>query len=144
MSDATLYLDPCVGWRCWEVARIEGELRLISHGATIWPTDGPLVAECGAGRSHSAPAVDCRCGIYALIGEIPYYSYDGNYRCFGQVELYGSVICGTQGFRAEKARPLCLYLATKDFRLAAPMREAYRVPVKLVDPFAFSTGQKED
>ena len=59
----------------------------------------------------------------------------------GAVALYGVVVCGTRGFRAQRARPISLFLNHKDWRLAGPLREAYRVPVRLADPFS---NQKED
>jgi hypothetical protein len=132
-------IEPFVGWRAWGVSERSGEVWLVSHGDIDWPHHGPLVAECH--RGHAAPAPKCTCGIYALAGvEIPYYAYDGDhsYRIFGEVALWGTVVRGTRGYRAECARPVRLFLAYKDFRLAQPLRDAYGVPVRLTDPFALT------
>jgi hypothetical protein len=131
-------IEPFLGWRCWGVELRRGVAWLVSHGDVEWPHTGPLLAECHARGEHPPPAKGCSCGIYALADvEIPYYSYDGDYQVFGKVALYGRVVKGTRGYRAEKARPLELCVAHKDFALAKPLRRAYDVPVRLVDPYAF-------
>ena len=127
-----------VGWRSWGLAKTPRGILLISHAETIWPADTPLQAACGRG-SHLAPGNKCTCGIYALAehDHFPYYAYDGNdYAVFGQVSLWGEVIRGSKGFRAQYAYPKTLYLAHKDWRYAQPLRETYRVPLRLRNPYA--------
>jgi hypothetical protein len=139
------YIKPFDGWRAWGVKETRSGIYLVSHGATVWPWREPLVASCDL-KAHQAPDPDCSCGIYALAEEdLPYYNYDAEagafdgafaYPVFGQVALYGVVVRGTRGYRAEKARPVALFLAHRHYRLARPLREAYGVPVRLVNPFA--------
>lgn len=127
-----------VGWRCWGLARTEHGIMLASHGGTIWPTDRPLQAACGSGKDHDAPASKCTCGVYALTEHdgFPYYAYDGpSYAVFGQVHLWGEIVKGTKGFRAQYGYPKALTLSHKDWRWTQPLRDAYRVPVRLEDPY---------
>jgi hypothetical protein len=139
------YVEPFIGWRCWGVKHTRSGVRLVSAGGTEWPTTTALEAMCrhNHGHDHLPPAEGCTCGVYALDADLPYYTFDSDdYRVFGEVFLYGIVVRGTQGFRAQRAWPKSLYVAHKDWRLAGPLREAYRVPVRLTDPFNFET--KED
>src|SRR5438128_10471616 len=115
MSDlAPDLIEPFVGWRCWGVEERSDGVWLVSHGGVVWPGRGPLLAECH--ERHAAPDEDCQCGIYALAErELPYYSYDAEgawaYPVFGTVALYGRVVRGSRGYRAEKARATSLHLA---------------------------------
>ena len=131
-----------IGFRCWGLATTPSGIQLASHGGTIWPTDEPLKAECAVGHEHVPPAANCSCGIYALnhTGGYPYYAYDGPaYAVFGQVSLWGEVVRGTRGYRAQYAYPRALFLAHKDWHYAQPLRDAYRIPVRLQDPFGTRT-----
>jgi hypothetical protein len=134
------YIEPFVGWRAWGVTQTASGIHLVSHGTTIWPLRKPLVATCDL-KSHHAPDPDCSCGIYALAeDDLPYYDYDGEgafaYPVFGTVVLYGVVVRGSRGYRAEKARPTALFLAHRHYQWARPLRDAYGVPVRLANPFA--------
>jgi hypothetical protein len=106
------------------------------YRSTIWPVDGPLQATCerrpgslGAwvrsllsshAETHSTPAWECGCGIYALTrldGEevmemSPQVYQRGLFErvvhVVGTVLLWGRVIQHEHGYRAEYARPLKL------------------------------------
>jgi hypothetical protein len=71
------YITPFRAWRCWGVRYTSLGIRLTSSGGTMWPTDGPLEAECSVGHRHAPPAEKCTCGIYALLEGTPYYDFDG-------------------------------------------------------------------
>jgi hypothetical protein len=134
------YIEPFIGWRAWGVAETASGIYLVSHGNTVWPRREPLIAACDR-KSHQPPHPDCSCGIYALaVEDFPYYDYDREspfaYPVFGTIALYGVVVRGTRGYRAEKAWPTALFLAHRHYRLARPLREAYGVPVRLTNPFA--------
>ena len=136
-------ITPLVGWRCWGVSETLDGFRLVSNPfdghTTIWPSQRPLEAVCRAGREHDPPDEACTCGIYALADGLPYYSYDEGYVVFGEVTLFGAVIRGSRGFRAQMARPKRLFLAYRHYAYVGPLRSAYRIPVCLVDPFDFQT-----
>lgn len=131
-------IEPFVGRRCWGLAKIEGEILLCSgHGLAIWPGRDPLVATCS--RAHTPPGRSCTCGVYALSASEPwpYFAYDGpGYAVWGEVLLWGTVVKGTSGYRAQFAYPKRLHLAHKDYRYLEPLRESYPgVPVTLRNPF---------
>jgi hypothetical protein len=54
-------------------------------------------------------------------------------RAIGEVALVGKVIRGTQGWRAERARPLRLWVPYEHWRLVRKLAQTYRVPVGLTD-----------
>lgn len=127
------------GRRCWGLAKTESGLLLVSYGGTIWPAREPLEAECDR-HDHDPPGAKCTCGIYALAEDegFPYYGYDWkSYAVYGEVSLWGEIIRGTKGYRARYAYPKTLYLAHKDWRFVAPLRESYGVPVHLKNPFDY-------
>lgn len=100
--------EALVGRRCWGLANTEQGIRLAARGDVIWPADQPLHAVCDLGKKHDSPADKCTCGIYALSTEeeYPYYGYDGRTRAvFGETYLWGAVIRGSRGFRAQCAFP---------------------------------------
>jgi hypothetical protein len=128
--------ETIVGHRAWGIARTPTGLLLVSHGHTIWPPGTPLTATCG--KKHTPPGDNCTCGIYALTTQegFPYYTYDGpNYAIWGEVHLWGEIIRGSKGYRAQHAYPKTLRLAHKDWQLANQIQNAYRVPVTLANPF---------
>ena len=130
--------EALVGRRCWGLAKTDEGIRLLSRGDSIWPADEPLNAVCDLGKKHNPPAAKCTCGIYALSTEeaYPYYGYDGRtYAVFGETYLWGEVICGSRGFRAQYGYPKLLYIAYKDWKYAGPLQDAYRVPVRLTNPY---------
>ncbi len=141
-----------IGYRCWNISQDDNGVRLTSGFVnSVWPGTQPFVARCGGGgRRHTPPGESCQCGVYAL-SETQGYPYYGGFRnhgrlgriqqspawqVFGKVYLWGEVIRATNGFRAQFAYPKVLYLAHKDWVFAKPLREAYRVPVELRNPFA--------
>jgi hypothetical protein len=131
-------IEPIVGHRCWGLAKtIGGGIFLCSGRVTLWPGDRPLEAECP--RAHTSPDSGCSCGIYALAESEPwpYYSFEGpTYPVWGEVLLWGVVVQGSQGYRAQFAYPKALNLAHKDYRFVGPLRASYpAVAVRLRNPF---------
>jgi hypothetical protein len=65
-----------------------------------------------------------------------YHGYDENSDTVcvvGQLANWGKVIEGTQGWRAEFAYPAVIYVPFEAWRLGAPIKKAYGVPVKLLN-----------
>jgi hypothetical protein len=133
--------EAIVGRRCWGLGETNGVIVLVSgHGRTIWPPREALEAEC-AREGHAPPVEGCTCGIYALAEDWPYYDYSGpGYAVFGEVYLWGEVVCGERGYRAARAYPRALYLAHRDGKFLKRLRDAYGVPVRLRDPYAKPGG----
>jgi hypothetical protein len=85
---------------------------------------------------HTSPMEGCRCGIYALQNptELPFIrqsrsTLDGY--VFGVVKLWGKVIRGSRGARAQYAYPSRLYVPSS--MLADGGLEAYGVPLVPLD-----------
>lgn len=121
------YIEPIVGWRYW---RLGPRGRLASLHGEEWVPGRPKVAACPfarydpsdkrvqlvAGytrRAHDAPREGCICGLYAardlkrLRGQM---LFGHGLLVVGEVSLWGKVIPGLHGYRAEKAYPRQLYV----------------------------------
>jgi hypothetical protein len=134
-------IQPIIARRCWGLGRLDGRLRLVSgYDHTIWPAKQALVAQCTKG--HEPPHEKCTCGIYALAQGFPYYDYGGNgYAVFGEINLWGRVIEGERGYRAQYAYPKQLFLAHGDWRFLKELKHEYGVPVALANPFHNKIGR---
>lgn len=86
-------------------------LRSLVFG-TIWVPREPEVAKCEKVHVHrKIPALRCTCGIYALKSRRMAYKYVWPHSdpvIAGQVSLWGRIIGGKEGYRAEFAYPLFL------------------------------------
>jgi hypothetical protein len=124
-----------VGWRGWHVATRGGHAFLYSvvH-ETLWPAGETIQALCT--KEHDAPSARCTCGIYAArslehLRDIAYHTHG----VLGKVHLWGTIVPGRLGWRAQYAYPKCLYLPHEKYRLVAPLKAAYHVPVHLLNPY---------
>jgi hypothetical protein len=116
-----LTIEPFVGYRRWVVrpsSVVGGSSAEPVLGSAIvdylW-LEPEVVARCWPGRrsrfdpltptTHTAPSLDCRCGIYALRdpGGVD-WPLDAALCVEGAVELSGTVLEGERGFRAQRAR----------------------------------------
>ena len=137
-------LRPTVGWKVWRVEHDPDRtcLRSVLYG-DIWPLDEPVEAVCHRmlRTSHAAPSRGCECGIHAgrtLEAWEHYLAVDSESRVFGRVLLWGSMLEGTEGWRAAFARPVEIFVptaVTDGVRVAEGLR-AYGVPVHLLDVVA--------
>lgn len=151
MSDrAPDMLGEVIAWRAW---RVIGTPKLpmlssVSVRACIWHPDRWTLAECrvrglqlgrcpnpaGDGR---IPSESCTCGLYAARDreQLVHLGYNrggsSDVVFIGQVGMTGKVIPGTQGWRAEKARIVRLFVPFEHYRYVAPLEALYRVPVVL-------------
>jgi hypothetical protein len=122
--------EPVRGWRLWFVVVDGGKARLMSPVyPTVWRPGRELEAACDARRrelmrpwrllppEHAAPAVRCCCGVHAVSrpGDLAAYvpSVAGRrivHRVVGRVSLWGEVVAGSRGWRAERAYPADLWV----------------------------------
>ena len=118
-------ITPVVAWRAWAIKG--GRLCSVTAGTT-WPTRERMEAIChscsyyyvpgpgstGVLKKHteSAPVEECQCGIYAAVSELHARGVARAHfaSCVGRVALWGKVIEGERGWRAEFAYPLELVL----------------------------------
>jgi hypothetical protein len=145
-------VDPIVGWRYWKVT--PGGLASLNVRDSYWPPRRAYQAECRAApipMPHSAdalPSESCACGIYAArdldtLKQLVYPYADALFRqrriAVGEVKLWGRVIEGRRGYRAQRAYPKSLYLVSRKHdepwvRFSEVALEgAYGVPVGVLD-----------
>jgi hypothetical protein len=152
------------GWRAWKVKRTvaPGEVPILhsaTYGAT-WAVREPTVAICdrSTGRAngvqregHEVPDEDCTCGLYSAktlrhLQSMGYHGYSqvgDQIAIIGRLKLWGKVIEGTQGWRAEKGYPAELYVPFEAWHLAEPLETAYGVPVALMNTLGEKLSKKE-
>ena len=116
-TDPTLAVEPISGYRAWKLmpgTRLGLPAMEAVLGSrvlrSVWP--GPhLEARCegrGWSRLHGPerlPVLDCTCGVYAL-KERPEMKGESGVWVIGEVALWGRVLEGSKGYRAEHAQVL--------------------------------------
>ncbi|MDX1608434.1 MAG: hypothetical protein R3251_04450 [Candidatus Spechtbacterales bacterium] len=133
---------PLVGYRVW---RLYNPFPVLYAGAlrnSIAWTTGTTEAMCINEKAHKAPAEDCDCGIYALVDMWsimsrykPSYhitSEDTTYKILGSVVLWGKIVPGDKGYKAQKAAVAALYVPKNMEEIPAAIEEAaqiYGVPI---------------
>lgn len=140
---------------------------MASDGQDGWPIGGPLMAVCGVhgpnaekNEDHGPiPSKKCSCGIYATTSIKVIDRYLGNEvvnglslrgPVLGIVEMGGSVIPATQGYRARFARVAAILKIGSEFSLSGPQLQQiaafYRVPLlkdEYIDPEMYRTAIEE-
>lgn len=114
-ADTKLYHEPFIGWRGWRWN--PQNKRLHSLNTKVWEPGEELHAECTAGGHHKAPDVDCNCGIFSM--KDPrwldnHVSVRNKYTVIGTIKLWGNVVAGSMGYRAEYAMIDALYIPCSD------------------------------
>ena len=146
-----------IAWRAWFLVEHEGDWYLRSF---FYPTGDPMRWEGPAVRADKTPELESAHGIYALTKErfdgyyspdygigvtMHFGSSDGRYKTesfvYGEVALSGTVVEGTNGYRAEQAvvRSLTLKLdkawalTSKQvpLEIQASLEQRYQCPVTL-------------
>jgi hypothetical protein len=170
------YAEAIIAWRAWLVVADGEEIRLSSvvH-KTVWAPRCELEASCHRrtlslprfsrkkSLGHSAPAEDCRCGIYGardaeraarflLLAINPARCLPTNFwlgpphwplldTAIGRVSLWGSVVECEHGWRASHAYPERLYLLgrSEEEGSVSPREEVaaglsvYGVPLRVLE-----------
>ena len=150
-------IEPIVGWRYWRVDKKEGLLHSLS-GATgfLWQPSARFEARCPAIKRtgidvryrfisgmriemHDAPGERCRCGIYAArdLSHLRRQILTGlAINVVGEVSLWGKLIPGSKGYRAQYAYPRSLFVIQRtadwDQSKAAEALAVYGVPVETI------------
>ena len=112
-AEPLLTIEPFVGWRRWSVVPY-GPQRSPVLASTIvghrWGESRhhafctPLEDEELPAKTHRAPEVDCTCGVYAYKGPISEIWSGIGLWAEGHVMLWGRVLEGRLGYRAEQAQ----------------------------------------
>lgn len=132
-------IEPAVGYRVW-VVRAGGELFSVNHGE-FWTPGQVFEATCHRGGSHEVPDVNCSCGAYAAatfnrLFDMGYTKSEGLFASpeptvAGQVSMWGGIVPGTVGWRAQFAYPKLLLVPYSRWRMAKEIADKYKVPYKL-------------
>jgi hypothetical protein len=132
-------VEPIIGWRAWALIGGGGSgPRLSSIGyPCMWLPGEALAAEClRVSRCMPMPGEECDCGVHALndldavIENIPRPLWPP--LVLGRVALWGRVIAGSRGWRAEFAYPKNLIVMERRpwrFKKRWELERAYGVPV---------------
>lgn len=133
-------IEPAVGYRVWRVNN--DRLESLNHHA-IWAPYETFVADCRV-RGHPEPPVEnCTCGTYAAatfnrLFEMGYTSSGGLFSgspedilIAGTVNLWGNIIPGTHGWRAQFAYPRKFLIPYSYAFIAKGIAAEYGVPFKL-------------
>lgn len=162
-------ITPVVGWRAWKLvpwhAKSDRHALLSLHFEQPWKPGRPLTASCDVPqRRHvplsctctpeSAPATNCRCGIYAArefqhvakyVSGAPELDR-GEILVVGRIALWGRVVEYEDGWRAEYGYPQSFFVparAREDVE-AENLLESFGVPVlddtELVEAFGWIPG----
>lgn len=133
-----------IGWRAWDVVKLGKLVRLGSVTAkSHWRTSnwtqarcpqsggGPTCLKSSDGRCRGE---NCHCGLYSardfehLTAHLPYAQYrNGEDKIIGQIALAGKVIEGSQGYRAERARIVRIYVPQTNWKLGRTIATQYGV-----------------
>jgi hypothetical protein len=149
-------IDPVVGWRYWRMDRTGRLLASLGGSGRGWRPGAPKRASCASQRDpndfrfehvsgvmtapHDSPAERCRCGIYAArsLNDLRSQMLLGlGIAVVGEVLLWGKVIPGSRGYRAQFAYPKHLYIMTRGLRRERRMIEALAVYGTAVDTIRY-------
>lgn len=112
-------IQPILAIRAWNIHQENQIFYLAScyQYNLIWPISTYVAAHCTvndpwnkSGIKHSAPILDCDCGIYALKKmpeETELLPWEKN-SILGLAFLWGKIIEGTKGYRAQYSKPAAL------------------------------------
>jgi hypothetical protein len=150
-------IEPVVGWRYWRVDKKEKLLHSLSGAkGFMWQPNTRFEARCPVikptgidgryrflsgyrGEMHDSPGEMCRCGIYAArdLTHLRRQMLTGlALNVVGEVSLWGKLIPGSKGYRAQYAYPRRLFVIQRtadwDQSEAAEALSVYGVPVETI------------
>lgn len=117
-----------IGWRAWNIKRVQGSSRLVSPSFPIvWPVDEPL--EAYHRSEHTCKGDSCNCGVNAA-RRADYVAQEGYLKLrggvLGEVALWGQVRYFEDGWRGDKAYPHRLWAASRwSSRTAKQVADVY-------------------
>lgn len=146
-------VEPIIAWRYWRFDPKTGHLKSLARDRTEWQPNVAFSARCRYERldhtdarwrlvdgslwkPHTSPSEDCRCGIYGarnLRSLRSQFLFGLNFNVVGEVSLWGKLIRGVKGYRAQFAYPRSLFVV---HRIESRRRRAiealsdYGVPVE--------------
>lgn len=149
------FTEVMIGWRAWGIVKrgpvhAQGvRLQSVTQKKHLWLPREAMHGTCSGSpkcqkstpnKVIESPGENCGCGLYSAkhlkhLQSMSYHRYDaersGMYHVIGPVALWGKIVEGDQGWRAQKGYPQELYLPYEAWYLHDALEEAYGVPVKL-------------
>lgn len=149
-------IEPLVGWRYWRFHRRRKLLASLGDVGFSWMPQAPFAAACTSGQrdpfdirfrfvsglvtdAHGSPDERCRCGVYAArsLEDLRGQMLTGlALSVVGEVYLWGKIIPGELGFRAQYAYPKHLYVLRRtmdgDKRAMVDALSVYGAPVDVI------------
>jgi len=144
------YIGELLGWRVWHVRNAYDPKRATLHSlgsggpqhASEWKPGKLMEAYCARNHTGGVPEKACSCGFYSAKTEEHLLSMNyhrgldfddpENVLVIGEVLLQGKVIPGTQGWRAQRARPKTILVPYSRWKVANALKNRYPgVTVKL-------------
>lgn len=136
-------IEPAVGYRVWLVKY--NRLYSFAFKDSVWVPEEAYEAKCDLNREHVPPVKGCRCGLYAAatfnrLFDLGYTKesgsgllsvHKGEVTIAGEVKLWGKIIPGSEGWRAQFAYPKKLLVPYSRAKIARQLSETYNVPFKL-------------
>lgn len=118
--ETKLYAEPFLGWRGWLWQPVSK--RLVSLNGVPWEPGEELHAECRGGvpKRHSSPDPNCNCGIFSMMRPEDLQRHvrvENRNTVIGTIKVWGDVIVGSHGYRAEYAMIDSLYVPCSDAEL---------------------------
>jgi hypothetical protein len=105
--------EPVLAWRTWALTgRRDGTellLRPVAGRSRPWRPLEPTEAACKHARLHSAPNVDCSCGLHGTHG-VDILRHTRCPAALGRVALWGRIVEHDLGYRAQFGYPQTLGL----------------------------------
>lgn len=133
------YTDVMIGWRGWDIKGPRSRPLLASVSKShVWHPRQQMTATCD-NRHHEVPEWKHSCGLYSAKSRNHLLSMGYNHyseaspRVIGTVKLWGKIVEGSQGWRAEHGYPGTLYVPWEMWGLAEPLQELYGCDVELQD-----------
>lgn len=127
-------IEPIIAYRSWVFIPHQSSAYsggLYSHNMTPWMPGEPHKAECT--RSYhifGSPVDGCSCGIYAAKREQA-YGLVPIATVYGEVYLWGKILEGPRGYRAEYCYPKRFFVRTKKDKENLEQL-GYDVPIEVV------------
>src|SRR3954470_7804952 len=121
-------IEPAIGYRVWIVK--DDELFSVAH-TVLWQPYMVFEATCSRNSEHEVPEPKCSCGTYAAatfnrLFDMGYTKSHGLFAApnevtiAGQVKLWGGIIPGRLGWRAQFAYPHKLLVPYSKWQYAKP------------------------
>jgi hypothetical protein len=137
-------IEPAIGYRVWKVDN-NRLCSLIHH--TLWLPYERMQADCRVRAHTGVPVESCSCGFYATatfnsLFDMGYTGAaglfasgpDNVYVIAGTVKMWGKIIPGTKGWRAEFVYPEKLLIPYSLIKLGKVLSDEYGVPFKPFNP----------